>query len=262
MQRFALGIQYVGTAYHGWQRQQEGVRTLQSTLEEALSTVANEPVELVAAGRTDKGVHAIEQVAHFETHAQRTPYNWLRGLNALTPEDISVTWVQPMPSAFHARFSAQGRTYRYLLSFGTVKPALLMHRAAWIYGELALAPMQEAAKLLLGTHDFSAFRAADCQAKSPVKTLRRLTVHQHKNVMVFEAYADGFLMHMVRNLVGALVAVGRGEKPVEWVADVLASGDRRHHGVAMPAQGLYMFKVDYPEHFQLPQRPETYLMGL
>lgn len=255
MQRYALGIQYLGTAYHGWQRQNSGIPTLQSALEKAVSKVANAEVELVAAGRTDKGVHAFEQVAHFDTKAVREPYNWLRGINALTPEDISVSWVQPVSETFHARFSAQRRTYRYFLSYGTVKPALLMHRAAWTYGDLALVPMQQAAEYLLGRHDFSAFRAADCQAKSPIKTLERLSIQQKDNLLLFEAQADGFLMHMVRNLVGVLVAVGKGEYPPEWAQQVLQSRDRCHSGVAMPPHGLYMASVEYDAAFTLPQAP-------
>jgi len=253
VQRYALGIQYLGTAYHGWQRQNSGIPTLQQALETAISKVANANVELVAAGRTDKGVHAVEQVAHFDTETVRAPYNWLRGINALTPEDISVSWVQPVSQEFHARFSAQRRVYRYFLSCGIVKPALLVNRAAWVYGELALAPMQRAAEYLLGRHDFSAFRAADCQAKSPVKTLERLAIHQQNNVLIFEAQADGFLMHMVRNLVGVLVAVGRGDYPPEWAQQVLQRGDRRHAGIAMPPQGLYMTSVEYDAVFKLPQ---------
>lgn len=253
MQRYALGIQYLGTAYHGWQRQNNDLPTLQQALEIAISQVANEPIELTAAGRTDKGVHAFEQVAHFDTQAAREPYNWLRGINALTPEDVSVDWVHPVSADFHARFSAQRRTYRYYLSCGTVRPALLMHRAAWAYGELALKPMQEAAQYLLGRHDFSAFRAADCQAQSPIKTLERLEIHQQAGLFVFEAQADGFLMHMVRNLVGVLVAVGRGDFSPGWAREVLESKDRRHPGIAMPPHGLYMKTVEYDAQFQLPQ---------
>lgn len=253
MQRYAIGVQYLGTAYHGWQSQNSGIPTLQIALERAISQVANSPVELVAAGRTDRGVHAIEQVAHFDTTAQRSSYNWLRGINALIPEDISVSWVHPVKQSFHARFSAQRRIYRYFLACGTVKPALLARQAAWIYGELALEPMQAAAELLLGKHDFSAFRAADCQAKSPIKCLERLEVQQRGDLLMFEAQADGFLMHMVRNLVGVLVAVGKGDRPVEWAAEVLESKDRRCGGVAMPSQGLYLRKVEYDEAYKLPQ---------
>lgn len=258
MQRYAIGIQYLGTAYHGWQSQDNGIPTLQTVLEGAMSQVANSPVTLVAAGRTDKGVHAIEQIAHFDTKAQRSPYNWLRGINALTPEDISVSWVHPVQPSFHARFSAQRRIYRYFLACGTVKSALLAQQAAWIYGDLALEPMQAAASLLLGRHDFSAFRAADCQAKSPIKNLERLEVHKRGSLLMFEAQADGFLMHMVRNLVGVLVAVGKGDKPVEWAAEVLESKDRRCGGVAMPSHGLYMHKVEYDKAYELPQIKQSF----
>ncbi len=256
MQRYAIGIQYLGTAYHGWQRQNNKIPTVQAVLEAAVSQVANEPVELVAAGRTDKGVHAFEQVAHFDTNAVRDPHNWLRGINALVPNDVSVSWVHPVSQSFHARFSAQRRTYRYFLSCGVVSPALLMNRAAWVYGDLALAPMQQAARYLVGRHDFSAFRAADCQAHSPVKTLERLSVEQTGNLFVFEAQADGFLMHMVRNLVGVLLAVGKKEYPPEWARQVLQRRDRRHRGVAMPPQGLYMAAVEYDSLFGLPQAPQ------
>lgn len=254
VQRFALGIEYDGSAYHGWQRQQDGVRSIQEELEKALSQIANEPIELVGAGRTDKGVHALEQVAHFDTRAQRTTYNWRRGLNALLPKTITVRWVQEVGEKFHARFSAQRRCYRYFIHNSPDKPALFHQQLGWEYRPMKLAPMQKAADYLLGTHDFSAFRAADCQAQSPVKTLERLQVFQRGHLWMIEAQADGFLMHMVRNLTGTLVAVGTGERSPEWALEVLRSKDRRQAGIAAPAKGLFMHWVEYGPEFYLPQQ--------
>lgn len=254
VQRYAIGIEYDGSAFHGWQRQQDGVPTIQEELEKALSQIANTPVELVGAGRTDKGVHALEQVAHFDTQAQRSTYNWLRGLNALLPRAISVRWVHPVSDAFHARFSAERRCYRYFIHNSANRPALFHQQLGWEYRPLDVAAMQEAAQLLLGKHDFGAFRAADCQAQSAVKTLERLEVQQQGQLLMVEAQADGFLMHMVRNLTGTLLAVGAGERPAQWAAQVLLSKDRRQGGIAAPANGLFMHWVGYPPVFGLPQQ--------
>jgi len=254
VQRYAIGIEYDGSAFHGWQRQRDGVRTIQAELEKALCQIANEPIELVGAGRTDKGVHALEQVAHFDTQAQRSIYNWLRGLNALLPRAISVRWVHPVNTDFHARFSAQRRCYRYFIYNSPNRPALFHQQLGWEYRPLNLAAMKKAAQRLVGTHDFSAFRAADCQAQSPVKTLERLDVFQQGQLLMVEAQADGFLMHMVRNLTGTLLAVGAGERPVCWAEQVLLSKDRRKGGIAAPANGLFMYSVGYPLAFGLPQQ--------
>lgn len=257
MPRIALGIEYRGSQFHGWQRQQQGVRTIQSALEKAVSQVANETVELVAAGRTDKGVHALEQVAHFDTQAQRNQRNWLRGINALLPTDISVRWVQEVSPDFHARFSAEKRVYRYFLYSHSVRSALLDSQVGWWYQPLQLEPMQQAANMLLGKHDFSAFRASECQAHSPVKHLQRLEVSCKGDLWKFEAQADGFLMHMVRNLVGVLMPIGAGERAPEWAQEVLLSGDRRRAGIAAPPDGLYMTHIQYDQRFQLPQQESS-----
>lgn len=254
VQRYAIGIEYDGSAFHGWQRQQNGVRTIQEELEKALGQIANEPIELVGAGRTDKGVHALEQVAHFDTRAERSPYNWQRGANALLPRSISVRWVHPVTNTFHARFSAQQRCYRYFIYNSANRPALFYQQLGWEYRPLHVKMMQDAAQRLVGTHDFSAFRAADCQAQSPVKTLTKLDVFQRGQLLLIEAQADGFLMHMVRNLTGTLLAVGAGEKPPQWAQQVLLSKDRRKGGIAAPAKGLYMHWVQYSAEFQLPQQ--------
>ncbi len=253
--RIALGVEYKGSAYHGFQRQTDDVPSIQGHLEQALSQVAGgEAVSLTCAGRTDAMVHACAQVVHFDTQVVRSETAWVMGANRYLPADISVIWAKPMPLEFNARFSAYARRYRYVIYQNQVRPAHLGQEVTWCSKPLNLTKMQQAADQLLGTHDFSAFRAQQCQAKSPIKTIYHLQVIPFGKLIVIDVRADAFLHHMVRNIAGVLMAVGTGSKPVEWVTQVLASKDRTKGGVTAPPYGLYMVKADYPEQFAVPER--------
>ena len=255
MPRIALGLQYQGGAYAGWQHQPSSP-SVQGALEGALGKIADAPVSLACAGRTDAGVHARGQVAHFDTRAQRTLRAWLLGANSELPPDISVSWVRPVPEHFHARYSAEARTYRYFILNRRARSALFARQATWVHRPLDAAAMAQAAALLQGEHDFSAFRAAECQAKSPIRRLERLTVERRGDWLVIEATANAFLHHMVRNIVGLLIAVGKGDAPPEWAAQVLSGRDRRRSAATAPAVGLYLWSVRYPEAFALPPPPD------
>lgn len=248
--RIALGIEYDGSAFNGWQSQPDG-KTVQDALEAALSTVAAAPIRVHCAGRTDAGVHALCQVAHFETNAQRPDTAWVRGVNANLPSTVAVRWAQPVSEGFHARFSAQGRRYRYVLLNRPQRPALWTRYAGWHHMPLDAEAMQAAAQLWLGEHDFSAFRAAECQAKSPVKTLYRADVSRAGDWVVFDFHASAFLHHMVRNLVGTLVYVGKGAHAPTWAGEVLASRSRNAAAPTFSAAGLYFAGVDYDPGFGL-----------
>ncbi|MCM2290191.1 MAG: tRNA pseudouridine(38-40) synthase TruA [Sulfuritalea sp.] len=248
--RIALGLEYDGSGFCGWQSQAGG-GAVQDAVESALSIVADAPTRVVCAGRTDAGVHALAQVVHFDTEAVRPDTAWVRGVNAHLPASVAVRWAQPVSSEFHARFSARGRRYRYVLLNRTERPALMARRVGWFHRPLDADAMAAAASLLLGEHDFSAFRAIECQAKSPVKTLRRADVVRHGNLLVFDFEASAFLHHMVRNLVGALVYVGKGAHPPEWVGEVLAGRDRARAAPTFEACGLYFAAVDYDAAWQL-----------
>lgn len=252
--RIALGVEYKGARYRGWQRQQAGVPSVQEALERALSQVAAAPVSVVCAGRTDAGVHGSGQVVHFDTAAVRPLKAWVMGANANLPPDISVTWAQPMPEDFHARFSAVARRYRYVIYTDPVRPAHLAEEVTWNYRPLAIEPMREAAAQLVGSHDFTSFRAVQCQAKSPVKTLHHLRVSEHGRFIVLDVRANAFLHHMVRNIAGVLMSIGAGEREPDWAAEVLAARDRRQGGVTAHPYGLYLVRVEYPERFALPAR--------
>ena len=243
--RIVLCLEYKGTGFHGWQIQKSGVPTVQAALEAAIANVADEPVATIVAGRTDAGVHATNQVVHFDTRAQRSDYGWKMGINGRLPDDISVKWVVQVDEHFHARFSAQERAYRFVIHNNWVKSALLHEVTTWEQYELDVDLMQQAANRLLGTHDFSSFRAAECQAHSPVRTLRELTVARFGEFIVIQARADGFLHHMVRNLVGVMLPIGRGRKPVDWASDVLNYKDRRRGGVTAKGNGLYFVRASY-----------------
>jgi tRNA pseudouridine38-40 synthase len=249
--RIALGLEYDGASFHGWQSQADG-SGVQDAFERAVSAIAGAPVRTTAAGRTDSGVHATLQVVHFDTLAPRPETAWVRGVNALLPPTVAVRWAVDVAGEFHARFTATGRHYTYLLVNHPVRPALLQSRAGWYHRPLALGPMQDAAQALLGSHDFSAFRAAECQARSPVKTLDRLEITREGDMLRFELHADAFLHHMVRNLVGSLVYVGGGRQPARWLADVLASRDRSRAAPTFAAAGLYLTGVDYATRWNLP----------
>lgn len=249
--RIALGIEYDGTAYNGWQRQKSGVG-IQSLVEKAVSGVADESVEVVCAGRTDSGVHASAQVVHFDTAAQRARRGWLLGVNSELPDDINVNWVAFVDEEFHARFSATSRSYRYLILNRAVRSALNRNRAWWVFEPLDEQAMLEASKCLLGKHDFSAFRAAGCQASTPIREISSLQIVRKDEWLAITVTANAFLQHMVRNITGVLVAIGKGEEEPDWATAVLESRDRRQGGMAAPAHGLTLIAVDYPSRFKIP----------
>ena len=249
--RIAVGVEYDGTDFAGWERQ-PGARTVAEVLEHALSEVAAHSVSVVCAGRTDARVHATGQVAHFDTEACRPERAWTLGVNTHLPDDVSVRWACRPGEGFHARFSALRRHYRYVIyNHGTRSP-LLRGRSARCRRRLEVAAMRRAARDLLGEHDFSAYRAAGCQARSPVRTVHHLEVERHGDFVVIDVCANAFLQHMVRNIAGVLQAVGSGERPVGWPASVLASRSRTEGGVTAPPQGLYLRRVEYPLRFAVP----------
>jgi len=249
--RVALGIEYDGTAYNGWQRQHNGIG-VQSLVEKAIAVIANEAVETTCAGRTDAGVHAGAQVVHFDTSADRSSRGWLLGVNSNLPDDINANWATPVDQAFHARFSATSRTYRYLILNRQARSSLFRHRAWWVNQPLDPVRMQEGADFLLGEHDFSAFRAAGCQAASPVREIISLQIAGRGNWIAITVTANAFLQHMVRNIAGLLMAIGSGSDAPERAKAVLCSRNRTKGGVAAPAHGLYLVAVDYPQKFALP----------
>jgi len=252
--RIALGVEYKGSRYRGWQRQASGVATVQEELEKALSRVADSPVNLLCAGRTDAGVHACGQVVHFDTQAERTMKAWVMGANINLPHDISVTWAKVMPAHFHARFKAIARRYRYVIYNDQIRPAHLGEEITWNHRPLDVERMRQAAQYLVGEHDFSAFRAGQCQAKSPIKKMHHLRVTQHGKMIVLDLRANAFLHHMVRNIAGVLMTIGAGERPVEWMNEVLESRIRRSGGVTAHPFGLYLVQVEYHDEFELPER--------
>ncbi len=246
--KLALGLEYDGTDFHGWQTQPSG-NTIQDHLEAALAAFVGSPVETVSAGRTDAGVHASGQVVHFETHIDRPLWNWVRGVNAFLPAAIRVRWAHPVPDDFHARFSARSRTYTYSIYNHPVDSPLRARFATWVFQPLDVAAMQSAADCLLGEHDFTAFRAAECQAASPVRDLQQAQWTQDGSLIVLQIRANAFLHHMVRNIVGSLFEVGRGARPAAWMAELLAARDRTAAGRTFPAQGLCLRHVEYDQVF-------------
>jgi tRNA pseudouridine38-40 synthase len=248
--KIALGIEYDGSRFNGWQIQDNGY-TVQACLEAALSRVADCPVTLVCAGRTDAGVHALEQVAHFETGVARQMRAWVFGGNVNLPREISVLWAQPVADEFHARFSATARHYRYRILNRPTRSALQAGRVTWECRPLSVERMREAAAYLIGEHDFSAFRAQGCQAKTPVRTVSRLEVRGEGEQVIVEVSANAFLHHMVRNIAGVLIAIGTGKADPSWAREVLESRQRRLAGVTAPPDGLYLYQVDYPPAFGL-----------
>ena len=249
--RIALGVEYDGTAFAGWQSQTHG-NTVQDVLENALSRIAAEPVRVTCAGRTDAGVHALAQVVHFDTAVDRPPGAWVRGTNSHLPRPVAVRWAQPVADEFHARFCALSRSYRYVLLNRPVRPALQQGRFGWFHRPLDVDVMREAASLLLGEHDFSAFRAAECQAKSPVKHCYRADVARDGDIVTFDFRASAFLHHMVRNIVGALVYIGKGRHPPGWMGEVLAGRDRKRGAPTFDSAGLYFTGVEYDAKWGLP----------
>ncbi len=254
--RLAAGVEYDGSHFAGWQRQKDQkVRFVQEVLEEALSRVADRPVQVVCAGRTDTGVHATAQVVHFETTACRPERSWLLGTNVNLPGDVCLRWVQPVAEDFHARFSATARRYRYIIDNRPVRPAILRGRVTWWRAPLDEARMVEAARALVGEHDFTSYRSVACQAKNPVREIRSLEVSRQGDFIYIDVEANAFLHHMVRNIAGVLMAIGEGERPVQWAAELLEVRDRTRGGVTAPAAGLYLVAVRYPERFGLPPAP-------
>lgn len=258
--RIALRVEYDGSDFRGWQVQEPGVRTVQGCLEQALSRVADHPVQVTCAGRTDAGVHASAQIVHFNSDAKRTVRSWVLGSNSNLPGDINVVWAHVVTDAFHARFSAQARRYRYVIINRSARSALFRRRATWYHAKLDATRMNKAAQCLRGEHDFSSFRAQACQAKSPVRTIWNLSVTRCGGWVFIDIEANAFLHHMVRNIAGVLVSIGAGEKPVSWAQDVLELRNRALGGVTAPPEGLYLMAVRYAAEFGLPSADGSLLL--
>ena len=249
--RIAALLEYAGSAYAGWQSQQHAA-SLQQAVQEALGFVAGHPLEVVCAGRTDAGVHAAGQVIHFDTAAVRVARSWVLGANTRLPGDVALLWAAEVAPSFHARRSALRRTYRYVILNRSARSALRRDRAAWIHRPLATESMQQAAQVLIGEHDFSAFRSIECQSKSPRRHLERLSVERRGDLVWIDITANAFLHHMVRNIVGTLIEVQDSSDPIAALATILASRDRRQAGATAPACGLYLWQVEYPPRFRIP----------
>ena len=243
--KIALGVEYLGTDFHGWQIQKSGLRTVQGVVEPALSKIANHPVRVFCSGRTDAGVHAQEQVIHFETQTTRTEGAWLFGGNANLPSDVNFKWAKEVNDDFHARFNAHARSYEYKIHHHPVRSSLKTGYYLWEPRSLNIDVMRKAAAFLLGEHDFSCFRGSMCQAKSPIKTIEYLQIDEIGDDLIIKVKANAFLHHMVRNLVGTLLKVGRGEESTEWMLSVLDSKDRKEAGPTAEPQGLYFVKAHY-----------------
>ncbi|MHA2939996.1 tRNA pseudouridine(38-40) synthase TruA [Vibrio sp. RC27] len=250
--KIALGVEYDGSAYYGWQRQKE-VNSVQQELEKALSVVANSPIDVLCAGRTDAGVHGTGQVVHFETNVERKLVAWTMGANANLPLDIAVRWATEVSDEFHARFSATARRYRYIIYNHKLRPGILSTGVSHYHVELDEQKMHQAGQYLLGENDFSSFRAAHCQSRSPWRNVIHLNVTRHGDYVVIDVKANAFVHHMVRNIVGSLMVVGRGEQPIEWIDWLLKAKDRKLAGATAKAEGLYLVDVDYPESFGIPK---------
>lgn len=252
--RIALGIEYNGARYRGFQRQPAGIPSIQETLETALSTVANSPITVSVAGRTDAGVHASGQVVHFDTAVVRPLNAWIMGTIANLPKDISVTWAKHVTDDFHARYKAFARRYRYVIYSDPIRPAHLADEVTWNFRTLDIDKMQQAADYFIGTHDFTSFRAVQCQAKSPIKSIYHFKVVRFGKLIILDVRADAFLHHMVRNFAGLLMTIGAGERPISWAKEALEAKDRTKAGVTAPPYGLYLVNVEYPKEFAIPKR--------
>ncbi len=248
--RIACGIEYNGARYSGWQRQ-PGTVTVQGAVEKALSRVANHPVNVVCAGRTDSGVHATAQIIHFDSEAERADHAWQLGANTHLQGDVRLLWSQKIAEGFHARFSARERQYRYIILNRQVASAIGFERVSWVRKPLDAASMQEGAQFLLGQHDFTSFRAVACQAKSAVREVQHIQVTRQDDFIYLDIRANAFLHHMVRNIAGVLMVVGQGEQKPGWVQQVLDLRDRTEAAVTAPAQGLYLVGVAYPPAFSI-----------
>lgn len=250
--RIALGIEYDGTHYHGWQRQ-DGLNTIQSSIEDALSHVAAKPVTVYSAGRTDTGVHAYGQVVHFDTFVKRSVRAWVFGSNSHLPKNICVRWAKFVNPEFHARYSVISRQYRYVIYNNPIRPGILQSSLTWNSRQLNADLMHEAAQYLCGQHDFTSYRAVNCQSKSPEREIEFINVSRRGDLIFIDVKANAFLHHMVRNIVGVLMDIGSAKQKVIWAKDVLDAKDRRLGGVTAPPYGLYLLKVTYPEHFEIPE---------
>lgn len=250
MQRYAIGIEYCGTRFKGWQTQQAGVRSIQETLETVLSRIADHPVQLHGAGRTDAGVHATNMVAHFDTAAIRPEHGWLLGANSQLPRDIGLQWIRPVSDEFHARFRAIARRYRYVIYHAPQRPALLHGQVTHAYYDLDVAAMMAAARCFEGTHNFETFRARACQSNQPVRHVSHCRLQQQGDFLWLDIQADGFLQHMVRNIVGCLLEIGQGQYGAEQIDTLFAAQDRRAAGVTAPPHGLYFINAYYPPALQ------------
>lgn len=259
-QRVALCVEYDGTAFSGWQAQlSPALKTVQESLEAVLSRIADHPVRLICAGRTDAGVHGSGQVVHFDARFERPLKAWVRGANSMLPDSIAVHWAQAVPDTFHARFSAQSRRYLYSISNAPVRRAMLAGRVSLHREPLDAERMHAAGQLLLGERDFSAFRGAGCQSRTPMREVQRLQVQRYGDLVLIDIEANAFLLHMVRNITGVLLAIGDGRRPVDWAAEVLEGRDRTRAAATAPPDGLCLYQVRYPEHFNLPPPPPYFL---
>ncbi len=250
--RYALGIEYDGKNYCGWQRQNHSP-SIQEKLENALSKIAAEPIQVVCAGRTDTGVSATNQVVHFETDKVRKDVAWTLGVNTNLPSDIAVKWVKEVDESFHARFSATARRYRYIIYNNPLRPAILSSGVTFQHQPLDEKKMHQAAQALVGKHDFTSFRTVHCQSHSPVRTMHHVNVTRQGNYVILDVKGNAFLHHMIRNIAGSLMRVGQSIETIEWVSEVLAAKNRCVAGMTAPANGLYFVDVDYPEQFDLPK---------
>ena len=255
--RIAMAVEYDGSSFFGWQVQKHSDNTVQAVVEHAISQVANEPIRVVCAGRTDTGVHGGGQVIHFDTSAKRDPRQWVFGTNVNLPKSVAILWAQEVPDDFHARFSAISRRYQYVIINRPVRPTFLQHRTTWEYRPLDESRMVAAAKHLVGEHDFTSYRAQACQAKSPVRNVTELSVSRRGPYVVIDIEANGFLHHMVRNISGVLMDIGSGKHEPDWAKEILEHRDRKLGGVTAPPWGLYLNQVGYPERFTLPALSPT-----
>ncbi len=252
--RWAAGVEYLGTNFCGWQSQ-VGLPSIQGEVERALSAVADHALHVVAAGRTDAGVHAFQQVIHYDSTAPRTPHAWLLGCNSQMPKVISLRWVVPVKTEFHARYAATARSYRYVIHVSRGRAALTHGRCAWLPQPLDASAMHRAAQVLVGEHDFTAFRDSQCQSPTPIRHLRAIRIEQRGEFVTLSITANAFLHHMVRNIAGTLIQVGQGRRSESWVAQVLAARDRTQAGMTADASGLYFVGPEYPPEFAIPPPP-------
>jgi tRNA pseudouridine38-40 synthase len=255
--RYALGIEYDGSGFCGWQRQNHSP-SVQLKVEQALATVAAHPVTVICAGRTDTGVHARCQVVHFDTTSSRSDRQWMLGVNSNLPDAVRVQWIRKVDDSFHARFGALSRSYQYRILNRWVRPAIGVNYLGWVRQELDEGQMHNAAQVLQGKHDFSAFRSAGCSSQHAIREISAISISRRKDIVTIDITANAFLYHMVRNIVGSLLEVGRGEKPAAWLGEVLEGGDRKVAGVTAESQGLYFMNVRYDPKYNLPDTPEAF----